>query len=804
MTARRCTPARPGRPDHDRTALSGADRLLSDEGLSAVVGRPVQAVHERVKAGRSVLLAWQAVAADGSAPARTPLDAPLEEARHGWMLLTRDEDKIANARRRAARLGLADQLRVRPWDGGTTVLWGSVWTDPGLARPLARARAAWAEDGPEPSCWTVLRHNPRRRVVARVGDRVVRVHAARLDAADGMLATVARWGEAGVPVLALERLGEGGTAAASPFWGAGDLSALAAASAADAVPGTDRWAAAAGDGIAAAHALPAAGSLLPALIPDAPAAAEAVAAAVAGLGEAVRSAAVALQPLLEASCAQEPAVELHGDWSPDQVLVDPTSSAGPVRIIDLDRACTGPAVADLGSWNAACRREGLPGLAAAHADGHARLDGPADPVAVLAWEGYAQLTAAVDPLRRRQPDWAERLTARVAHLHACLRELEALQAAAPGDALPALSAAASPAGAAAAERAAVDAGTACAQLPPAVVEAEGTVWTVERCWPAGAEAGSLAVEVRAAGRLRAGRWQQGRLTLTPPEADPKLPALAPLLAAGGTVVSWRPARRAVVRTDGAAGAVFTKVVRPGRAAAVLDGIGRARAFEAGFRTPQVLDATDATVAFAALPGRSLHEASAFSDVHWSRAWEDVAAALRTARGLDPVASAVAVTPVHGPEQEAAALTDWLERTAAFTGARPAFVHAVEQVGEALRALPAAGTVPTHRDLHDKQLLWDPELGAGLLDVDTACLGDPALDLGNLRAHALWRRRQGVWSPVQSDLVRRTVDTLAAAESVPARRVDLYEQATLLRLRCVYALRPRYARAAAVLEAELLG
>ena len=165
-------------------------------------------------------------------------------------------------------------------------------------------------------------------------------------------------------------------------------------------------------------------------------------------------------------------------------------------------------------------------------------------------------------------------------------------------------------------------------------------------------------------------------------------------------------------------------------------------------------------------------------------------------------SARAALPVHGPDEEAAVLEDWLERTAVWTGAQPGFVRAVEKVGQTLRGLPAVGNVPTHRDLHDKQLLWDPELGAGLLDVDTACLGDPALDLGNLRAHALWRERQGVWSASRADVVRRTVDELSLAEGLPAPRVGAYEYATLLRLRCVYALRPRYARAAAELEAEL--
>lgn len=800
------------------TALPGVEQVLSDAGLSRIIGRRVQAVHERVKPGRSIVLSWRALGADGT----EPLDAPLTEAGHGWLMLTRDQDKADSALRRAERIGRADHVRVHRWDGDATVLWGSLWTDPALAVPLDRARAALAERRPD-AAWTVLRHNPRRRVVVRVGDEVVRIHAGRLDEPGGMVATVARWAGAGVPVVPLEPVGTKGTAASSPFWGAGDLQAVPVASAAEA----------AGEAVAAVHALPAAGSPLPRFVPDAPAAAEAIASSAAWLGDAVRDAAAHLQPLLEASCAQDPAVELHGDWSPDQVLSAADDGTGGVRIIDVDRARTGPAAVDLGSWNAACRREELPALADAHAAGHARVHGEADRVTVLAWEAYAHLAAAVDPLRRRHADWAEQITDRVVHLRACLRELEAARAFAAGSDRPddgsATSASSAPLGSSVTACSPVASALPAGQsplpvaplrpaLPPAEAEAEGRLWAVDRCWPSGAD-GELAVEVSSGGALRAGHWRDGSLELSPADADPTLKALAPLVAAGGTVVSWRPRKRAVVRTTGAEAEAFTKVVRAGRARGILDGIERARAFEAGFRTPQVLDSTEATVTFAALPGRSLHHESAFTAAEWSRAWAEIAEALAAARRTRPNGAAendgipapaappvqeAAALPVHGPAQEAAVLADWLERTAAWTGAQPGFVHAVEKVGQTLRGLPAVGNVPTHRDLHDKQLLWDPELGPGLLDVDTACLGDPALDLGNLRAHALWRQRQGVWSAARADVVRRTVDELALAEGLPAPRIGLYEHATLLRLRCVYALRPRYAQAAADLEAELAG
>ncbi|MGJ5590801.1 hypothetical protein ACSBQY_06225, partial [Micrococcus lylae] len=615
------------------TALPGVEQVLSDAGLSRIIGRRVQAVHERVKPGQSIVLSWRALGADGT----EPLDAPLTEAGHGWLMLTRDQDKADSALRRAERIGRADHVRLHRWDGDATVLWGSLWTDPALAVPLDRARTALAERRPD-AAWTVLRHNPRRRVVVRVGDEVVRIHARRLDEAGGMVATVARWAAAGVPVVPLEPVGVKGTAASSPFWGAGDLYVVPVASAAEA----------AGEAIAAVHALPAAGSPLPPLVPDAPAAAEAIASAAAWLEDAVRDAAARLQPLLEASCAEDPAVELHGDWSPDQVLAAADGTGG-VRIIDVDRACTGPAAADLGSWNAACRRADLPALADAHAAGHARVHGEVDRVTVLAWEAYAHLAAAVDPLRRRHADWAEQITGRVVHLRACLRELEAARAFAAGSDRPddgsATSASSAPLGSSVTACSPVASALPAGQsplpvaplrtaLPPAEAEAEGRLWAVDRCWPSGA-VGELAVEVSSGGALRAGHWRDGSLELLPADADSTLKALAPLVAAGGTVVSWRPRKRAVVRTTGAEAEAFTKVVRAGRAQGILDGIERARAFEAGFRTPQVLDSTEATVTFAALPGRSLHHESAFTAAEWSRAWAEIAEALAAARRARP-------------------------------------------------------------------------------------------------------------------------------------------------------------------------
>jgi hypothetical protein len=87
-------------------------------------------------------------------------------------------------------------------------------------------------------------------------------------------------------------------------------------------------------------------------------------------------------------------------------------------------------------------------------------------------------------------------------------------------------------------------------------------------------------------------------------------------------------------------------------------------------------------------------------------------------------------------------------------------------------------------------------------VDTACWGDPALDLGNLRAHARWRELQGLWSAAHAEELRDQIDRTAHLAGISRAAVTTYERSTLARLTCVYALRPRWRTHARTLAAEV--
>lgn len=334
-------------------------------------------------------------------------------------------------------------------------------------------------------------------------------------------------------------------------------------------------------------------------------------------------------------------------------------------------------------------------------------------------------------------------------------------------------------------------------LPPESVDLDGAVWHVARAWTSGD--GRMSVELRRGQAVRAGHWDGARLEVLPPNADPRLPALAAVLARrgpAGTVVSHRAGRRAVVR--GADG-VFHKVVRPGRASGVLAGVAQAAAFDGPFRTPAVLDHDPSVVTFAALPGRSLHDAAGWSPTDWRHAWHDVLTAWT--RGVSHGVR-MAGRPVHDAAAEAGVLRDWVRRAEPYGSPAPGWAEACERAVSRLLDLGPAdgGPVPIHRDLHDKQLLWDAASGPGLLDADTACAGDPGVDLGNLRAHARWRHVQGLWTAEQSAVVLARIEAAASEVGCSPRRLAVFAEAARLRLSCVYALRPRWRRAVTALVA----
>lgn len=102
----------------------------------------------------------------------------------------------------------------------------------------------------------------------------------------------------------------------------------------------------------------------------------------------------------------------HGDFSSDQVLVQPD---GTVTFVDLDRSSLDHPMADIASWAAAEAVAGHPTqdsasmMAAPLVEGYTEAGGSIDTAAVEVLAATALLGRVVEPLRRGHPDWDEQL-----------------------------------------------------------------------------------------------------------------------------------------------------------------------------------------------------------------------------------------------------------------------------------------------------------------------------------------------------------------------------------------------------------
>jgi Ser/Thr protein kinase RdoA (MazF antagonist) len=122
--------------------------------------------------------------------------------------------------------------------------------------------------------------------------------------------------------------------------------------------------------------------------------------------------------------------------------------------------------------------------------------------------------------------------------------------------------------------------------------------------------------------------------------------------------------------------------------------------------------------------------------------------------------------------------------------------------ESAHALRCDFPVLVHQDFQYNQVLIGSDT-VTIIDLDTLCNGDAALDLGNFLAHLKWKSLQLGWTEEE---VRRHAATFLSGYrlSIPAelmRRIGLYYRPCLLRLACLVARRPPWRHLAAALLDE---
>jgi aminoglycoside phosphotransferase (APT) family kinase protein len=152
---------------------------------------------------------------------------------------------------------------------------------------------------------------------------------------------------------------------------------------------------------------------------------------------------------------------------------------------------------------------------------------------------------------------------------------------------------------------------------------------------------------------------------------------------------------------------------------------------------------------------------------------------------------------HIPADELAILGAWIDRVCiVFPNLAGSAGRALVAVKEALAQMTPAELQPCHRDFHEGQLLLN-ECRAGVLDFDTYCLADPALDIGNLIAHL---RMRGVQENRRTKIIEKTFLDAMAPHARP-ENIATWTRAALLRLGCIYAFTSAGPKLAQVLFRE---
>lgn len=280
------------------------------------------------------------------------------------------------------------------------------------------------------------------------------------------------------------------------------------------------------------------------------------------------------------------------------------------------------------------------------------------------------------------------------------------------------------------------------------------------------------------------------------------PVVAPLLGEGAvdgcSVAAYRAGMRCQVRyTSRGAAKAYGKVAfdrEPGRRGRVHAQLAKAAAAaNTAMRVPPFLGELPAPslTLVAAVGGETLHDRLAQAPDAVA-----VAAAMHGLRELHEALPAPA-DRVHTTADELALLETW---GAWMTEVEPHLDTAVRRaLTDLARSRPeSAPRTFAHRDFYDRQLLVDGDR-QWLLDVDTACTGDPELDLGNFLAHLALRGLQ--W---ERTAAHRDLEAVAAQAYGPAARPAVtrwYRRSTLLRLACAYRFRPRWRHLTPELLAE---
>lgn len=145
---------------------------------------------------------------------------------------------------------------------------------------------------------------------------------------------------------------------------------------------------------------------------------------------------------------------------------------------------------------------------------------------------------------------------------------------------------------------------------------------------------------------------------------------------------------------------------------------------------------------------------------------------------------------HTIEDELELLSDWVALISQmYPEIKAAFEEALTEAQDHLPRHRNFEPALVHRDFHEKQLLLDGSRTA-LIDFDTLCLSDPAIDVGNFLAHLRLAGLQRLRSvePLEATFLEAYHPRLSRDFRA---RVEAYTKSSVLRLACLYSLSPRW-------------
>lgn len=754
-----------GLKDYERDTLvlaAAGDSALAPPSPARLL-ELVDAHLARPGAPRPVAASWSFARWKPGTSLTAGFDLAYADGERRWVSWKRYVDGKAGAllgrRERAAAAEVADdRLRehcVLPRDGAH--LWAPPYDRelPGLERALdlRRAKRWFLEQGLFPgrrvrsgsSRATLLRYKPERRAVLRLdlrlrplegGEKSAETLGARaLPPAEARRVATARatWQDLATDVLAPRLLAfEEAAGLLYETWM--ELDEARAHVLDDAQ--------AAGELLARLHARPAPAECAPRAVELA--GAVELLATQPGLAERARRAAQ------RGESAAAPRVWTHGDFHPDQLA---RGRDGRWCLLDLDRLGAGAALADLASWIADGLVEGRWWFGEPLLEGYRRGGGEAPQSAELERAVARELVQrAAGALRRLETD----------ALKLASQRLDLALALAP------------------AGRTAAVSRSGLARAIPADLAVE----RIEL-----ARQGGLLLELSAADEPRWARLGERGLEPLRLEDDAALPLAAAVegLRRRGPlrVIAWRPGRRAVLF----AGERVLKGFRRGRLeeSARRHALGCELARAAGLDAPELLGIDEELGALVLRRMGGMRPAIAPA----SCATFD-----RLGAGLARLQAQTAPADLarHDADAELAVLDELAARTRTLFGDLPeGWERARAAVGRALERVGSGNFVPTHRDLHDGQVLAHWERVA-LLDFDLLCVADAALDPANLLAHLELRDLQGLAVPGGAAGCAVAFRRGLGARSEPdEQRLVAWQAATFARLALVYRARPPWAR-----------